>query len=132
MVVLGHVDAGKSTLMGRTLHAMGAVSQKAAHKNERDAKAAGKASFAWAWALDERPEERARGVTVGGRVAPGCKVDGQLGADRAQTRLQLSRRQYAQISISIPSFAISTPARSTRCSSSESFTSTGFVPFMWM
>ena len=40
------------------------VSQKAAHKAERDAKAAGKGSFAWAWLLDERPEERARGVTV--------------------------------------------------------------------
>ena len=31
---------------------------------QRDAAAAGKASFAWAWMLDERPEERARGVTV--------------------------------------------------------------------
>ena len=40
------------------------VSQKAAHKAERDAKAAGKGSFAWAWLLDERAEERARGVTV--------------------------------------------------------------------
>lgn len=40
------------------------VSQKAAHKAERDARAAGKGSFAWAWLLDEREEERARGVTV--------------------------------------------------------------------
>ncbi len=40
------------------------MSQKAAHKAERDAKAVGKGSFAWAWLLDERPEERARGVTV--------------------------------------------------------------------
>lgn len=31
---------------------------------QREAAAAGKASFAWAWMLDERPEERARGVTV--------------------------------------------------------------------
>ena len=31
---------------------------------QRDAAAAGKGSFAWAWMLDERPEERARGVTV--------------------------------------------------------------------
>ncbi|RMZ54044.1 hypothetical protein APUTEX25_002621 [Auxenochlorella protothecoides] len=30
----------------------------------REAAAAGKGSFAWAWMLDERPEERARGVTV--------------------------------------------------------------------
>ena len=36
----------------------GQVSQKEAHKNARDAKAAGKGSFAWAWALDQRPEVR--------------------------------------------------------------------------
>ena len=40
------------------------VSQKAAHRHARDAAAAGKASFGWAWLLDERAEERARGVTV--------------------------------------------------------------------
>eukprot|EP00955_Chlamydomonas_euryale_P001455 16664-Chlamydomonas_euryale.AAC.1 len=50
--------------MGRLLHDVGAVSAKTAHRNARDAAAAGKASFGWAWALDERPEERARGVTV--------------------------------------------------------------------
>jgi len=64
MVVLGHVDAGKSTLFGRVMHALGATSDRERHRNARDARAAGKASFAWAWALDARPEERARGVTV--------------------------------------------------------------------
>ena len=34
------------------------------HKAQRDAASAGKGSFGWAWLLDERPEERARGVTV--------------------------------------------------------------------
>ncbi|KIY94333.1 HBS1-like protein [Monoraphidium neglectum] len=64
LVVAGHVDAGKSTLMGRLLHDLGRVSQKEAHRNLREATQAGKASFSWAWVLDERPEERARGVTV--------------------------------------------------------------------
>ncbi|KAF8073115.1 RFC3 [Scenedesmus sp. PABB004] len=64
LVVMGHVDAGKSTLMGRLLHELGHVSSKEVHKNQKDAAAAGKASFSWAWVLDERPEERARGVTV--------------------------------------------------------------------
>ncbi|GBF90939.1 hypothetical protein Rsub_03794 [Raphidocelis subcapitata] len=64
LVVAGHVDAGKSTLMGRLLHELGLVSQKEAHKNLKEATQAGKASFSWAWVLDERPEERARGVTV--------------------------------------------------------------------
>lgn len=40
------------------------VSQKTVHKHEKEAAQAGKASFSWAWLLDERPEERARGVTV--------------------------------------------------------------------
>lgn len=34
------------------------MSQKDAHKNARDAKALGKGSFAWAWALDQQPEVR--------------------------------------------------------------------------
>jgi elongation factor 1 alpha-like protein len=64
LAVLGHVDAGKSTLMGRLLHDLGRTSARDAHRHARDAAAAGKASFAWAWALDERPDERARGVTT--------------------------------------------------------------------
>lgn len=64
LVVLGHVDAGKSTLMGRMLYELGLISDKAVHKTQREAAATGKGSFAWAWMLDERPEERARGVTV--------------------------------------------------------------------
>jgi elongation factor 1 alpha-like protein len=64
LVVLGHVDAGKSTLMGRMLYELGLIEEKTVHKAKKDAAAAGKASFAWAWMLDERPEERARGVTV--------------------------------------------------------------------
>mmetsp|Transcript_20395 Transcript_20395/g.56534 ORF Transcript_20395/g.56534 Transcript_20395/m.56534 type:complete len:474 (-) Transcript_20395:108-1529(-) len=64
LVVLGHVDAGKSTLMGRLLHDLGLVDQRTVHKHKKEAVQAGKASFSWAWLLDERPEERARGVTV--------------------------------------------------------------------
>ena len=52
------------------------VSQKAVHKHEKEAAQAGKASFSWAWLLDERAEERARGVTV----------------DVATTRFQTSHR----------------------------------------
>lgn len=42
LVVLGHVDAGKSSLMGRLLHDLGYVSARDAHRNQRDATAAGK------------------------------------------------------------------------------------------
>lgn len=37
-VQIGHVDAGKSSLMGRILHLLGRVSRKDMHKNERESK----------------------------------------------------------------------------------------------
>ncbi|KAG0571574.1 hypothetical protein KC19_VG023400 [Ceratodon purpureus] len=67
LIVVGHVDAGKSTLMGRILHLLGQVTQKEMHKNEKESKQQGKGSFAYAFVLDEGAEERARGVTM--RVA---------------------------------------------------------------
>jgi len=64
MVVIGHVDAGKSTLMGHLLFDLGAVSQKVMHKNEQESKKIGKQSFMYAWVLDETGEERSRGITM--------------------------------------------------------------------
>jgi len=54
----GHVDAGKSTLMGHLLYQLGFVGKKAMHKFEQDSRKAGKGSFAYAWVLDETEEER--------------------------------------------------------------------------
>lgn len=64
LVVVGHVDAGKSTLVGHLLYKLGQVSGKQMHRNEVDSQRSGKASFKYAWALDETNEERARGVTI--------------------------------------------------------------------
>ncbi|KAL4236288.1 HBS1-like protein [Mactra antiquata] len=64
MVVIGHVDAGKSTLMGHLLFQLGNVNQRAMHKYEQESKKLGKSSFAYAWVLDETEEERVRGVTM--------------------------------------------------------------------
>lgn len=64
MVVIGHVDAGKSTLMGHLLYDLGSVSQKVMHKNEQESKKIGKQSFMYAWVLDETGEERSRGITM--------------------------------------------------------------------
>lgn len=64
LVVIGHVDAGKSTLMGHLLYALGNVTQKTMSKFERDSQKEGKGSFAFAWVLDAHAEERARGVTM--------------------------------------------------------------------
>lgn len=64
LVVIGHVDAGKSTLMGHLLYRLGQVSKRTMHKFEQDSKKLGKASFMFAWVLDETPEERNRGITM--------------------------------------------------------------------
>lgn len=58
LVVIGHVDAGKSTLMGHLLYALGQVNQKTMHKYEQESKKVGKQSFVYAWILDETGEER--------------------------------------------------------------------------
>ncbi|KAK3115516.1 hypothetical protein LTR53_005052 [Teratosphaeriaceae sp. CCFEE 6253] len=62
-VVVGHVDHGKSTLMGRLLLDTGAVSQRDIDKFQKQASEIGKASFALAWVMDTGTEERERGVT---------------------------------------------------------------------
>ncbi|XP_013117019.2 protein HBS1 [Stomoxys calcitrans] len=64
MIVIGHVDAGKSTLMGHLLYDTGNVSQRVMHKYEQESKKMGKQSFVYAWVLDETGEERARGITM--------------------------------------------------------------------
>lgn len=64
VVVLGHVDAGKSTLLGRLIADLGLIEERALRKTMQDAQKAGRGSFGWAWAFDERPEERERGVTI--------------------------------------------------------------------
>ncbi|KAI8068209.1 P-loop containing nucleoside triphosphate hydrolase protein [Gongronella butleri] len=64
LVVIGHVDAGKSTLMGHVLYALGHVNERTMQKYEHDSQKIGKGSFSYAWVLDETGEERDRGITM--------------------------------------------------------------------
>ncbi|KEQ89981.1 hypothetical protein M438DRAFT_341692 [Aureobasidium pullulans EXF-150] len=63
-VVIGHVDHGKSTLMGRLLYDLKVVDQRSLDKFRKEATSIGKSSFALAWVMDSTSEERERGVTV--------------------------------------------------------------------
>ena len=49
LVVIGHVDSGKSTLMGHLLYKLGTVNKKQMRKFEHESKTMGKGSFAYAW-----------------------------------------------------------------------------------
>ncbi|KAJ7873284.1 EF Tu GTP binding domain-containing protein [Mycena olivaceomarginata] len=64
LVVIGHVDAGKSTLMGRLLYELGRMDERTRLANERNSIKVGKSSFSWAWGLDGTTEERERGITM--------------------------------------------------------------------
>ncbi len=64
LVVIGHVDHGKSTLVGHLLFRLGFVDEKTIKMLEEEAKKKGKESFKYAWLLDKLKEERERGVTI--------------------------------------------------------------------
>ena len=51
-MIIGHVDSGKSTLMGHLLLKMGRIDKQEMHKVEKLSEAYGKASFKFAYLLD--------------------------------------------------------------------------------
>ncbi|WP_340820638.1 translation elongation factor EF-1 subunit alpha [Methanolobus sp. WCC4] len=64
LAVIGHVDHGKSTFVGRLMFETGAVPAHLIEKYREEAKEKGKESFAFAWVMDSLKEERERGVTI--------------------------------------------------------------------
>ncbi|MEM2878297.1 MAG: translation elongation factor EF-1 subunit alpha [Candidatus Hadarchaeales archaeon] len=56
LVFIGHVDHGKSTLIGRILIDLGVASEKDIHPEA--------GSFKFAWLMDREKEERERGLTI--------------------------------------------------------------------
>lgn len=64
LVIIGHVDSGKSTLTGHLLYKLGLVSEKQLRTNVKKAEENSKADFAFAYVMDESEEEQKRGVTI--------------------------------------------------------------------
>jgi elongation factor 1-alpha len=64
IVFIGHVDHGKSTTVGRLLLDTGVIRQEEIDKFRAEAEAKGKATFEFAWVMDDLKEERERGVTI--------------------------------------------------------------------
>lgn len=64
LAFIGHVDHGKSTLVGRMMYEMGAIDEHIIEQYRKEAAAKGKATFEFAWAMDSLKEERERGVTI--------------------------------------------------------------------
>jgi elongation factor 1-alpha len=64
LVVIGHVDAGKSTTTGHLIYKCGGIDKRTIEKFEKEANDMGKGSFKYAWVLDKLKAERERGITI--------------------------------------------------------------------
>jgi elongation factor 1-alpha len=64
VVVIGHVDSGKSTTTGHLIFKCGGIDKRTIEKFEKEASELGKGSFKYAWVLDKLKAERERGITI--------------------------------------------------------------------
>lgn len=64
IVVIGHVDSGKSTSTGHLIYKCGGIDKRTIEKFEKEAQEMGKGSFKYAWVLDKLKAERERGITI--------------------------------------------------------------------
>ena len=64
LAVIGHIDHGKSTTVGRLLFETGTVPPHIIETYRKEAEAKGKGSFEFAWVMDSLKEERERGITI--------------------------------------------------------------------
>ena len=64
LVIIGHIDHGKSTMMGAMLIETGAVTDREARELEKLAKEYDRDSWSYAFVFDRLKEERQRGITI--------------------------------------------------------------------
>ena len=64
VVVIGHVDSGKSTTTGHLIYRCGGMEKRALEKLEKEAAEMNKLSFKYAWIMDKMKASRERGVTI--------------------------------------------------------------------
>jgi len=64
IVVVGHVDSGKSTTTGHLIYKCGGIDKRTIEKFEKESTEMGKGSFKYAWVLDKLKAERERGITI--------------------------------------------------------------------
>eukprot|EP01121_Diplochlamys_sp_Union-15-3_P010316 TRINITY_DN288_c0_g1_i11.p1 TRINITY_DN288_c0_g1~~TRINITY_DN288_c0_g1_i11.p1 ORF type:complete len:485 (+),score=119.05 TRINITY_DN288_c0_g1_i11:106-1455(+) len=64
IVVIGHVDSGKSTTTGHLIYKCGGIDKRTIEKFEKEANESGKGSFKYAWVMDKLKSERERGITI--------------------------------------------------------------------
>uniref|UniRef100_G3UIY9 Tr-type G domain-containing protein n=1 Tax=Loxodonta africana TaxID=9785 RepID=G3UIY9_LOXAF len=64
IVVIGHIDLGKSTIAGHLIYKCGGIDKRTIKKFEKEAAEMGKGSFNYAWVLDKLKAECERGIAI--------------------------------------------------------------------
>ncbi len=64
LIFIGHVDAGKSTSVGRLMYETKAISEKDLQKYKEIAKQLNRPTFEFAFVMDSLKEEQERGITI--------------------------------------------------------------------
>uniref|UniRef100_A0A2K5KVG8 Tr-type G domain-containing protein n=1 Tax=Cercocebus atys TaxID=9531 RepID=A0A2K5KVG8_CERAT len=64
IVIIGHVDSGKSTTTDHLIYKCGGINNRTIEKFEKEAAEMGKGSFKYAWVLDKLKAEREHGITI--------------------------------------------------------------------
>ncbi|CAF2653896.1 unnamed protein product [Rotaria sp. Silwood2] len=64
IVIIGHVDSGKSTSAGHLIYKCGGIEKRTIEQFEKEAAQMGKGSFKYAWVMDKLKASRERGITI--------------------------------------------------------------------
>ena len=72
LVVLGHINSGKSTSIGHLIYSCGLIDRSTFKKIEKEANQKGKDRFKYAWIMDKLKAERERGITIDNSL---CKFE---------------------------------------------------------
>lgn len=64
LVVIGHVDSGKSTSTGHMVFKCGGIDERTIERFGKEAHAMNKGSFKYAWVMDKLKAEKERGITI--------------------------------------------------------------------
>ena len=64
LVIIGHVDSGKSTSTGHLVYKCGGIDKRTLDRYEKEANEMGRGSFKYAWVADKTKKEREQGITI--------------------------------------------------------------------
>ncbi|KAM3344472.1 hypothetical protein P3S68_024180 [Capsicum galapagoense] len=64
IIVIGHVDYGKSITIGHLIYKLGGIDKHAIERFEKEATKINKRSFKYAWVLNKPRADSERGITI--------------------------------------------------------------------